>query len=403
MKDKNIIQVFEHQKIRIGYEDKFTQASFDALLKYNEKHKNKYFDIGYRSVKFKEYVGVIQIGKLTIEILPKAENNNSDNEKWRTVLLNMLKETRRIQSKSISSANLKKRKSYLLDLYFEIFVSKIEYLLRTGLVKQYRKNSGNLTALKGGLNFTKHLSNNLIHKERFYTNHTIYDRTHLLHKIIFKTLIVLNKMNNSSLLENRITRLLIDFPEMENIKVTEATFEKIRYNRKTEQYKSSIEIAKFILLNYSPDIVAGKNNLLAILFDMNQLWEEYVLVKLKKYSYKIDGLKIFGQDSKLFWKSRTLRPDIIVEKDGEEFVIDTKWKNLSNSKPTIEDLRQIFAYNEYWNKKDGGKGGGILLYPEVNGLEPEFASYKEKDHFCKIEFIQVYDNENFAEEIINKL
>ena len=75
----HIIQVFEHQTLRVGDLINgvcFDEAAFKAMALYQEKQKVKYFNLVYNGVKFSHYVGIIQIGKLTLEILPKADNKD---------------------------------------------------------------------------------------------------------------------------------------------------------------------------------------------------------------------------------------------------------------------------------------------------------------------------------------
>ncbi|MBK9688627.1 MAG: hypothetical protein IPO65_13060 [Saprospiraceae bacterium] len=55
-------------------------------------------------------------------------------------------------------------------------------------------------------------------------------------------------------LNGRIGALLLHFPEMPEVKVTSATFERIVYNRKNQSYTKAIEIAKLLLLQYHPDL-----------------------------------------------------------------------------------------------------------------------------------------------------
>ncbi len=396
------IQIFEHQKLKIGQYNCFKESHFNSLVKYNEKHRNKYFDVGYKSIIFKEYVGVIQVGGLTIEILPKADKANNEEDgaaKWQSILLNMLRECSKLKTNSISSANLKLKSNSILDLYFEIFIQEVEYLLRSGLVKKYRKTSNNLNVIKGQLNVPKQIAKNLLHKERFYTKYTVYDHKHILHEIIYKTLRVIDKINTSSYLKDRLNRLFMDFHTMPDIKVNQKTFENLKFDRKTSGYKNAINISQLILTNYSPDVVSGGNNLLAILFNMNDLWEEYVFVKLRKYASR-NNFKVFGQQSKRFWNYRTLKPDIVIVKDNTKFIIDTKWKSIKNGNDvSTEDLRQIFAYNEFWNAQKG-----MLLYPNVNEMEDFEDEYKDRRKFCKLGFITIeQDSSLFAERIIDKI
>ena len=270
----------------------------------------------------------------------------------------MLRVVHGFKVKAPSSSHLKIKNNSVLDLYFELFLTKTEYLLHRGLVKKYRVTDGNLKVLKGSLQFSKHVSENIVHKERFFTRHCTYDTEHLLHIILYQTIKIIKRINTNPVLVGRINALLLNFPEMPNQRITESTFDKLVFNRKTVGYKKAIEIARLILMHYHPDLSKGRNNVLSLMFDMNALWEQFVLITLSKNK----GLSVKGQESKYFWKReggkrRSIRPDILFSFKGEKYVIDTKWK-LVSSKPSIEDLRQMFAYHHYFKAKKVA-----LLYP----------------------------------------
>ena len=99
--------------------------------------------------------------------------------------------------------------------------------------------------------FNKHIKKNLVHKERFYVSYTNYDKDHLLHQILFTALDLLSSINYNPLLYSRIQKLLLNFPELNKLKVSSSTFEKIVLNQ-ISSYSNAIEIAKLILLNYHP-------------------------------------------------------------------------------------------------------------------------------------------------------
>src|SRR5208337_3011077 len=139
------------------------------------------------------------------------------------------------------------------------------------------------------------------------------------------------------------------------IKVTEATFDKLVLTQKTKSYGKASDIAKLLLLHYHPDLSKGRNNVLALMFDMNKLWEQFVYVSLRKY--KASNMTLSAQTSKLFWKPESgyrskIRPDIVVNKGkGDCVVLDTKWKNLNGYNPSPDDLRQMYVYHEYYGAK----------------------------------------------------
>lgn len=354
-KNQSHITVFEHERIHIDRgNNRITANQLKALQQFYGESGVPYFDLIHNGIKFNEYVGVIMVGKTTIEILPKADKE-LETKDWRKVLIGMLHAVGLFDIHTPSSTSLDLRANSILELYFELFVCELEYLLHGGLIKKYRKTSGNLNSIKGSIHFPKQISSNLIHKERFFVNYNTYDKEHIFHQILFKSLKLLKKINNNVNLQSRITSLLLDFPEMPDFKVSENTFNRIIYDRKSSKYKNSIEIARLLLLNYHPDIKVGTNDVLALMFDMNYLWERFVYSSLRKH--KEAGSTITAQNTKDFWKptvgySSKMKPDIVINKDRDDcIVLDTKWKNLKQTNPTSHDLRQMYVYMKYYNAK----------------------------------------------------
>ncbi|HMS98986.1 MAG TPA: restriction endonuclease [Saprospiraceae bacterium] len=402
MGNQNCITVFEHETIRYDCGlNRINEEQFHALERY---HGNgvPYFNLCYHGVKFKEFVGVLQIGNTIIEVLPKADNNDRNEAAWRKILIGMLKAVVSFEVSATSESKLNIRPNNILDLYFEMFIKEVEYLLHIGLIKQYRKKEGNVTSLKGNLLFGKHIQQNIVHQERFYVRHTSYDVHHTLHFILYKTIRLLQKINTNPHLHSRIGALLLHFPEMPDVKVSAATFERLVFNRKNQSYKKAIEIAKPLLLQYHPDISKGKNDVLALMFDMNLLWEQFVYVSLRKA--KSFG-KVESQVPRRFWESSsgsrvTLRPDIVIRYKDEVIVLDTKWKILKNLKPSVEDLRQMFAYGQYF-----GATQTALVYPGSGDFSRgEFFKPMEdvKDQKCQIITVNVdSDVKNLSENLKN--
>jgi 5-methylcytosine-specific restriction enzyme subunit McrC len=138
---------------------------------------------------------------------------------------------------------------------------------------------------------------------------------------------------------------------------------------------------------------------------MSKLWEEYVYRMLAKHQTK--NLKINFQNSDKFWENKRIKPDIVLTKtyvDGnkETFVIDTKWKIIDPRKPSDDDLKQMYAYNMYWEASKS-----MLLYPSSNTINTNYGSFykgKEGENLCKLGFIKVIKgnslNSNLGLEIL---
>lgn len=388
------IQVYEHSFLRIGDKD-FDTIHFVALSKLNALHNYQYFDLKHNGIVFKQYVGVIQVEGLVIEILPKTDRYESEEnkKKWQSVLIEMLRLTKKLKIQEAGQANVARQSITLLDIYFEWFLSEVQLLIHQGLIKQYYKQTGNVKALKGKLEFAIHIQKNLAHKERFYTTHQVYEKDHLIHQVLGQALDIITNLSKGSYLHTKCKTLKLDFPQVKSINANESTFTKLPKSRKNAPYETALSIARLIILNYAPNISKGTEKMLAILFDMNKLWEEYILVRIKQVS-RDNNIKVYGQNSKAFWNNTSIRPDIVLVSGKEQFIIDTKWKNIDNNKPSIHDLRQMYVYNEYWKSNKS-----LLLYPSNHDDFDRYINFvalndNNEHHKCGLGKISIFKDCN---------
>jgi 5-methylcytosine-specific restriction enzyme subunit McrC len=356
-----LIDVYEHGRLIIDNKI-FKKEHWNAFVKLNDAHEGQYFDVLHNGLRFKQFVGVIQVDGLLVQIHPKADKDDNDiDKKWQKVLLALLKKCGKLKAQTAGNAQLKKQHLNLLEVYFEYFLREVEGLIHQGLVKKYRKETSNVKALKGKLDFAGNIRHNLVHKERFYTSHQVYDTNHQLHQILAQALDIVDVFSRGTRLNDKCKRVQLAFPEVDKISANAAMLESIQLNRKTAPYERAFELAKLIILNYSPDINQGSNKMIALLFDMNQLWEEYVLVMLRKEINKVGStysdFKIQGQVSKSFWGYNKLKPDIVIKNGTKTYIIDTKWKRPGYS-ASVEDLRQVYTYARFWDAENV-----MLLYP----------------------------------------
>jgi 5-methylcytosine-specific restriction enzyme subunit McrC len=206
----------------------------------------------------------------------------------------------------------------------------------------------------------------------------VYDTNHQLHQILAVALDIVGSFSRGSRLNDVWRRMDLAFPEVERIRVTAQLIDTVVFNRKTMPYKRAFELARLIILNYSPDINKGRENMIALLFNMNELWEVYVFVQLRKETQRPDSpfkdYNVYPQRSKSFWKSNSLQPDIVIEHKTTQrkYIIDTKWKRPGFS-ASVEDLRQVYAYARFWKAEHV-----MLLYPGESRNNKEDV-FKTKD------------------------
>lgn len=390
-------RVFEYDRLLIG-EQGLTKKHFERLARYSENNRGKFFRPGHKCIHFNGYVGVVQVGGLTIEILPKADrNSDADTDKWRNALLGMLKRCRLIKLDSLTDAHLHLRSASMVDLYFHNFLDQVQELTHSGLAKGYRQEQGNLTALKGRIDFPRHITRNLIHRERFYTRHTVYDRDKLHNQLLKKALGVLQASSANPHITARASEMLLHFEGVSDIRVIPETFQRITYQRNTERYRQALQLARLIILNYTPDLRGGREHVLAILFDMPMLYEEYVYRLLKRAEPDFPGVRVGRQSSATFWQgegmTKTIRPDVVIElPDKRRLILDTKWKVPKDNRPSDSDLKQMYAYNLQF-----GAEKSILVYPRVEGVDhiqgafkPTASLYGGHTHTCSLHFMELF-------------
>lgn len=407
------IQVYEHRYLQ----QKSDVGVIQDLMRLQKSHSRSQTiskpksltDFGFENVftvineslvKFHQYVGAIQVGDTLIEILPKIDSEDefyiqNDSEsiidgKWQNVLIEMLKECKFLKSKHTRDAFLNKSKGTLLDLMYLEFMSLCDELLRMGLTKKYILIERNRKYLKGKLLFSKHVNKNHIHKERFYTRQNEYSYNHIFNQLLFTALKCISNANVSSMIKSRASQLLFQFPEVDLLYKTDHVFEKLVYDRKTEVYKDALVWAELILTQHLPNLIQGEKKLIALVFDMNKLWEEYLYSILKKEK---SVSEIHFNSEKEFWnpnspdiKAKRVKPDIILKVDNNTIVLDAKWKIPKDQRPSSTDLMQLFSYamitgaeNSYLvfpikpdegdqsiDKKDGGFKLDRRKYSNVN-------------------------------------
>ncbi|BDD13005.1 hypothetical protein FUAX_54370 (plasmid) [Fulvitalea axinellae] len=371
------ITTYEHQTLKIGHTlngHTITADHIEALQRFHAREP-RYFSPIYRGVKFNQHVGVIHTAGITVEILPKIDRHTDDEQNWRDLLFGMLKAIGDLKVHAPTRAKVKTKKTDLLDLYFHWFLAETDYLFRRGLVKKYRQTQSQQKALKGRLDFPNHIRKNTVHKERFHVHHTVYDQNHRLHQILNATLDAIARTAGHS--QQQAKALRQDMPDTAPLpRIDATTFDKITLNRKTKPYEQALGIARLILLSLHPDLSAGDTQSLALMFDMNTLWEKFVYKSLKKQETEEDfPYTVHAQQTKRFWENSTLRPDILLtpkatpasqtqnheRAQSENIILDTKWKNIDYGRPSSRDLQQTFAYKHYFQANQSA-----LVYPHHN-------------------------------------
>ena len=221
--------------------------------------------------------------------------------------------------------------------------------------------------MKGRLLFQQQLIHNLVRRERFFTRQQVYDQAHPFNSLLRQALQVAAIVAQGAQLAARARTVLLHWPELPNVPVP-TDFPVL--TRKTERYHKALQLALLLLKAQSPNLQGGTTHAVALLFDMNVLFEAFVARQLQRAANE-KGSWVQIQNQRTFWSGVRIRPDLVVrltqvDKTEAIFILDTKWKVPNNKRPAAADLQQLYAYCHLWKA-----GHGVLLYPSASSDQYE--------------------------------
>ena len=339
-------------------------------------------------LKAQNYVGLIQTkAGVTIEILPKIydDNGKASYEETIKVFLEMLKSLRESPFKKFNLSSLKTSKTNLLDIFISMFLQELGALIKKGIKSTYIESEDNLKYYKGKLDISRNIQHNLVHKEKFYVHYDEFSSNIPENKIIKSTLLYLNKQTTKSSLHKSIREYIFALDEVRPSNNIKADLQRCIADRTMNEYDLILKWCRIFLDNKSFMNYKGNNVAYSLLFPMEKIFESYVAKKIKE-TEQLEEWDIYTQHNKYYLieepKTFKLRPDIVMEKNNNIIVIDTKWKLLNNDSHynygiSQSDLYQMYAYGKKYKSCNI-----ILIYPLNNSIRDDkeniTLTYEEK-------------------------
>ena len=376
MKTKYIILKEGYDWLSVGSEDnEITLSEYRDLCLYLKKNlSDKSIIYDYNKIKFINYVGIIKINNLIIEILPKISLSN-DIIKDRKMLIFMLSKCNKlsVDIKELLNSNI--LNNSLLDILAKVYSKKLLNELQKGLYREYVSKEEALSIIKGKILISKSIKENTINKNKMNCKYDEFTEDNLFNAILKRAInVILFSIKNDDVKKelNIINNL---FNDVSDIYISNNIILNYKLNRMNNRFLECFTLAKLILLNSSMDKSLGKENGFSILFEMNYLYEEYIAVLLKEICSDTN-INVNAQEKSryLLWntlKERNeiaLKPDIVIYKDNKpKVIIDTKWKRSSiDNRETYSqsDIYQMYAYITTYTECEEC----ILLYPREENI-----------------------------------
>ena len=398
------INLFEYQnKVNLD------QKHFENLEKFldeiwQNRHKNDYFSSieakqiesqqflqflhTTHQLKSNNYVGVIHFNDLKINLLPKIFYHSgytySSNEinKINLHILWWLSYGNKIKFPDFltQSGGIK---SDFFEILIYMFAKHTLKILSTSMYRQYENINDDLHYVKGQLNVTNYINRHLV-KGQWHKLNCDYDTFVLDNKFnrIVKTVTKLlyhqtQNFENKKLLGD----ILFLLDEVSDEPADAETCKQIKFNQAFKEYEIIRDYCYLFLSNSVSFQYKNDLKIFAFLLPMEVVFEDFILgffkQELPEINVKAQSRQIFLDEAKQF----NMRPDLFLQFNDKQCIIDTKYKIIFNDTGDVKnnvsqtDLYQMLAYAIRYKLRNI-----LLFYPgTIKGYQQEGFNIRIKD------------------------
>lgn len=268
----------------------------------------------------------------------------------------------------------------MYDLLAAILAKGIGIQLKQGLYREYINRQEELSVLRGKINMSGMIKNQLVHKRVLACDFDDLSENNLFNQIIKTTVILL--MKNAKLkteYKDDLKKKMLFFSNVDIVEPSSIRWSSIRFQRNNQTYRMLISICQLILEGMLMTTDTGEYRLASFVDEqrMCRLYEKFIL---EYYNRHYPELKVSA--SQIPWSVddgvRTMLPmmqsDIHLQKDNTVLIIDAKYYShttqVQYNKHTLHsnNMYQIFAYvknRDYEFGEEEHTVSGMLLYAKT--------------------------------------
>ena len=372
----------EHQRLEGLAPDESTDLKEFALANQTDQQGNyrPVLTLKNGELRTGNYVGVIETRRGTVlEILPKMDFIYRDEKCARQVLLEMLRTWRGLHPAQFNETSISELHDFhMLDAFVRMFLANLVRLTQRGLARHYHGVEDNLPRLRGRIRFPQHIRRNAANRARFYVAFDEFTADRPVNRLIHSTIHKLRSITRHPDNQQLLHQLRICFSEIPRSERPEVDWQRHRIDRSMRHYDPVMAWVGLFLFNHGLATFSGKHVNQALLFPMEEVFEDYVADGFRHHQR---GYRVRTQGPrKPFTRTEGvdafhMKPDIALIQSGDEvrFVLDTKWKEIdgggSDPKHGISqgDMYQLYSYGRKF-----GCATVALIYPRTSKFASPF-------------------------------
>jgi 5-methylcytosine-specific restriction enzyme subunit McrC len=367
-----MINLFEYQnKVEV-------QASFDGLEGFldqiwNSRENNSFYSENgidkiesqrflqfihkTNELKSNKYVGVIHFEGKKINLLPKIfyqqekEYSENDVNQIHNHVLWWLSYCRKIKFPNFQTS-LGSVKSDFFEVLIYLFSKYTRELLSSSIFQQYEEIKRELSFIKGRLNTTEYINQNL-GNAKWHKLNCIYDAfvfDNEFNRIIkYVTTLLFNATTNQDNKKN-LREILFILDEVSDERATAEQCSRISFNPMFGNFETVRDYCQLFLTNCISFDYKNDLKLFAFLLPMEYVFEDFIFgfidKELQDITAKAQRSDTYLDEGKTF----NLKPDLYLKAEGRSLIADTKYKIVYSDEKdpkkgiSQNDLYQMLAY-----------------------------------------------------------
>ena len=279
-------------------------------------------------------------------------------------------------------------------IIYYMFVQNLEKAFLLGLPKAYKSIEHHEMKLKGKIDINKFIKYDIPFQGKISSVSREQKEIQEIIDVLYKAVKIIDK-NNKAFLKNisHIKTHLKQYKSnnyVSNETINRALKSKALQNPIFAPYKKVLEYARFIINgNNIEEKNDGAQETYGFIINVAELFEIYITKLLQKefsdWYVESPHLRLDEKFGKTYLYSRKIIPDIVMIKDKNVIVFDTKYKKMNFNyvkgngvDVDRNDFFQINTYMSYYQNQNYNVKIGGLLYP----IEK---SFKENKYICHSE------------------
>lgn len=240
-------------------------------------------------------------------------------------------------------------KAQVLEPLVRHFNESVRELLQDGLLANYVEQEENLRVLRGRLAFSKHLTLNVVRRDRLYCRFFQAEVDIPENQVILWALILLNRAGDwSGDVRQTLHSHILHFGGVSLRQFLPRQCPVFHYDRLSSRYREVHDWCRLFIDLLSISDKPGETTFNGYLLDMNKLFERFVISVFKRAEESVPLVSVKDHKSHHLDLDRStdIVPDLTLEGPNRSMVaVDAKYKQTKGQeKAKHPDLYQVISY-----------------------------------------------------------